>query len=332
VRGLARLTGATAAVVIAAGLTASGYLKFGLSTGSGSTALHWTGPVRYFVTERAAQGVSPIDLDAALGRAFDTWEAVPTANLRAERVGFTTAEPFETDGLTVLGFQSRPEFERTLGATTFTIDERTGEILEADIFFNTAFPWSTAAGGQVGRFDLQSIALHEIGHLLGLGHSALGETEVRPGGGRRVIGSGSVMFPIAFSPGSLDGRNLQPDDIAGVSDLYDTSAFRESTGSIAGTVTKDGHGVFGAHVAAFNLRTGALVAAFTLTGGGTFSIAGLDPGPTVLRVEPLDDGDVDSFFEGEDVDVDFKVTFARDLVVVPRGGSASGVKVDVESK
>ena len=33
--------------------------------------------------------------------------------------------------------------------------------------------------------------LHEIGHFSGLGHSALGETELRDGGGRRVISLGS---------------------------------------------------------------------------------------------------------------------------------------------
>ena len=32
---------------------------------------------------------------------------------------------------------------------------------------------------------------HEIGHFLGLGHSAIGETEIRPEGGRRVLGSGA---------------------------------------------------------------------------------------------------------------------------------------------
>jgi hypothetical protein len=330
----ARLRAAVAVVLVLAGsLTASAYLKFGTDTGQ-STSLHWTRtPVRYFITDRGAPGILPSDLESALARAFATWADVATATISFERAGFTGSEPFDEDGVSVIGFESRPDLERTLGATTFTFDNRTGEIIEADIFFNSEFPWSVAPGGQVGRFDLESIAAHEIGHFLGLGHSAIGETEPRPGGGRRVLGSAAVMFPIAFSPGNIDDRTLRADDVAGVSDIYPSAGFRDETGSVAGTVTKGGRGVLGAHVIAFNLRTGSLVGGFTLTAGGEFSIAGLEPGPTVLRVEPLDDADVDSFLESaEGVDVDFRVTYAPELVVVPRGGSASRVNIVVLSK
>ena len=116
----------------------------------------------------------------------------------------------------MLGFLAHPDMERTLAATSYVVDTRSGEILEADIFFNSSFPWSVSAGGEQGRYDLQSIATHETGHFFGLGHSALGETEVYPGGGRRRIAAGSVMFPIAFSAGDTASRTLRPDYIAGI--------------------------------------------------------------------------------------------------------------------
>jgi hypothetical protein len=175
--------------------------------------------------------------------------------------------------------------------------------------------------------------LHEIGHLQGLGHSALGETELRPGGGRRVIAAGAVMFPIAFSAGNIEGRTLRPDDIAGISDIYPDADFRSRTGSIGGKVTKNGSGVYGAHIVAFNLQSGAMVGNFSLDANGTFAIAGLDPGPYVVRVEPVDDADIESFFDPPpDPDLNFSPKFYERIVIAPRGGSAGSIEIKVNPK
>ena len=156
----------------------------------------------------------------------------------------------------------------------------------------------------------------------------LGETELI-GGGRRVIGAEAVMFPIAFTSGAVN-RTLRADDIAGISDIYGNDTFRHSTGSISGRVTKNGAAVKGAHVVAFNPATGKLVASFTLTDDGGFVIAGLDPGPQILRAEPLDDADASSFLDSSfTVDVDFKVAIYNRLVTVPRGGTAGNVEIKV---
>jgi hypothetical protein len=98
-------------------------------------------------------------------------------------------------------------------------------------------------------------------------------------------------------------------------------------------VTKSGRGLFGAHVVAFNPATGALVGNFALSENGNFSIAGLTPGPHVLRVEPLDDADVDSFFELDSpLDLNFRVVFHDKVVVAPRGGDSGSVEVRVLPK
>jgi hypothetical protein len=139
------------------------------------------------------------------------------------------------------------------------------------------------------------------------------------------------MFPIAMSAGSIADRLLQPDDIAGISELYPEAGFAAATGSISGTVTRNGTGIFGVHVAAFNPRTGALVAGFTLNEQGEFVIGGLEPGSYIVRAEPLDDADVEGFFTVP-VDVNFRVTYASRAVVVPAGGSSADISISVRPK
>lgn len=313
---------------------AEAYLKFGTRVGDRVVPLKWSRiPVRYFVSDRPAAGVSTDQLRSAIDRAFRTWQDLGTSDISFEFAGFTTATPLQEDGASTLGFVNRADLDRTLGQTGFLIDTRSGDILEADIFFNSAFQWSVAPGGEPDRFDLESVALHEIGHLLGLGHSAIGETELRPEGGRRVIAAGAVMFPIAFSPGNISGRELKPDDIAGVMDLYPSSGVRDRTGSISGRVTRNGAVVFGAHVLAFNLRTAALVSGFSVESDGGFTVAALDPGVYVVRVEPLDDASVESFFSDvARVDVDFRVSFYERLVIVPAGGGTDRLDVKLAAK
>jgi hypothetical protein len=311
----------------------SAYLKFGFSVNGRVVTVKWNRtPVQYFVNERGGPGVGASAFADALARAFGTWEAVPSASIRYQFAGFTGISPLEEDGRTTIGFLAAPELERVLASTTLLFDESTGELLEADIFFNSAFLWSTAAAGEAGRFDVETIALHEIGHLNGLGHSAIGETE-NGVGGRRVLAAEAAMFPLAFGPGNALHRSLRADDIAGISDLYPDGDFDDDTGSISGRVTKSGTGLFGAHVVAFNPATGALIGNFTLNGNGNFSIAGLAAGPHILRVEPLDDADVESFFvEGTTLDINFRAMFHNQVVVAPPGGDSGSIEIRVVPK
>ena len=69
-------------------------------------------------------------------------------------------------------------------------------------FDDTEHPW--VVGAVVNSFDIETVALHEIGHCLGILHSNV---------------AGSVMFPTISSNFTL--RDPQPDDLVAVRRLYD---------------------------------------------------------------------------------------------------------------
>jgi Matrixin len=322
-----------AVAVVCASPSVEAYLKLGVSIGGRLVGLRWDRSVDYFVTNRDVPGVTAPQLQAAIGRAFTSWAAVPNTSITHRFVGITGAEPVGGDGISTVGFRSRPELERTLAAASFEIDDVTGRILESDIFFNTSVQWSVAAAGQSGAFDIESVGLHEVGHLLGLGHSALGETEIRAEGGRRVLGKRAVMFPIAYPAGNIEDRTLEADDRAAITDVYGTSAANRDMGSISGRVTLAGQGIFGAHVTAMHTATGEMVGGFSLTAGGNFVIGGLPAGLYVVRVEPIDDADIESFFDDDgSVNISFAPAYHTKLVAVPRGGSGPSIEIVVKAK
>src|SRR5947209_12887461 len=102
-----------ASIVCAHATPAFAYLKLGVTVDGRPVTLKWARtPVRYYVSDRGASGLSATDLQAAAARAFATWENVPTASIAYQFAGYTSASPDADDGRSTLGFLSRPDLAR----------------------------------------------------------------------------------------------------------------------------------------------------------------------------------------------------------------------------
>lgn len=86
--------------------------------------------------------------------------------------------------------------------TTQSGDDR---INDADIYTNTAQPlYSSRESGCSGEYDVDGIMAHEVGHVIGIGHSNV---------------SGATMYP-SVSACNTGNRSLASDDLAARDDLY----------------------------------------------------------------------------------------------------------------
>jgi hypothetical protein len=323
---------ATLLFVVAGLQTGEAYLRQSYLVGDQRVSVAWAERrIDYFVSDRGVEGVGVDAFEAALQRATASWQAAPGSTITFRYAGRTAARPLDLDGRNTVGFLTRADLDGVLGVTATITDLISGEVIESDMFLNAAYDWSVASAGEEGRFDVESIALHEFGHMLGLSHSALGYFEVTDSDAR-LAAAEAVMFPFAFDPGSTAGRQLKSDDIAGVAEIYPENDHAAGTASIRAHVQLDGRDVFGAHVMAFNPLTGLMVGGFVLE-NGVATLTGLQPGPYVLRLEPVDDDDVSSYFDDlPPVDVDFKNKFVDRLIYAQSGTIAGPVEITLEAR
>ena len=135
---------------------------------------------------------TPQDASAAVGRAFNTWASNTSFSfVKAQdyakadiRVSFERGNHGDGDSFDGSGGVLAHAFSPTDGRLHFDADET----------------W--AIGEVPGAYDVETVALHEIGHLLGLLHSSV---------------EGAIMFP-QIGAGSTKGLN--GDDIQGINALY----------------------------------------------------------------------------------------------------------------
>src|SRR5436309_7499937 len=227
-------------------------------------------PVPYWVHEKGMPGIPNGSDFAAVQASFQTWENIQAANVKFAFKGTTAAGNVAHDGLNLVTFTdtSAPLGSSTIAATFSYFRSENGQMVfdESDIAFNPATDFSTS--GENNKFDIQSVLTHEIGHLLGLDHSAL---------------VSSVMVPFGVLS-QLDQRTLAYDDVAGIMEIYGTAS---GTGQIRGTIEADGTLVFGAHVVAVN-SDGTPIVSTVSQRDGSYLLRFLPPDSYGVYAEPLD--------------------------------------------
>jgi YVTN family beta-propeller protein len=224
----------------------------------------------------------------AIRNAFATWQAVPGTSLSlVEDPATTVTNASVIDSVNLVTFEDEYAFPSNVLAVTPTTSytKRSsfydrpvvpGQIVDADILFNPASSFRTPSSPG-GAFDIQSIATHEIGHLLGLSHSPAQD---------------ATMFPV-LQNGTL-ASTLESDDEAALYAAYPGQYPDPAFGRIAGTVTRGGAGtpVGGAAVLAVRLDGGGApidTAASDFTDEtGAYRLYHLAPGNYAVRVMPLD--------------------------------------------
>jgi hypothetical protein len=123
------------------------------------------------LTFRVSTNTIPTNLSfgTAFGDSVSTWNA---AGAHLSVGGTTSKTAPNQDGENTVGF-ARLVPKNVLAATWTYVDDDTGQVLEADMFFNSTNPWATLGacnGTATGNFDVADIATHELGHALGLNH------------------------------------------------------------------------------------------------------------------------------------------------------------------
>ncbi len=253
----------------------SGYVR--ITTSSGSTPLWVDTAIPYTISEVGSSQIPNGSEFLAVNAAFEAWAAVPSSKVTFEYQGTTHVRTAGLDGTNLVTFSDDSGLGAMLGSTTlaatlsfFNSAEGTLVFEESDIAFNPSHFLTTS--GQTGRFDIQSVLTHEVGHMLGLDHSGL---------------ISSVMAPFAIED-QTDQRVLLYDDIAGISEMYPDQSSMIATGVIQGTVTSNGADVFGGHVVAMD-SNGTIVTSTMSAMDGTYTVRFLPAGDYHVYAEPLDE-------------------------------------------
>lgn len=171
---LAVVAGALGAAVVGTSPQISAQLHSGspgFKKAKGGQMLHWHDSALSIYLDESLKQLGP-GADDAVVQAFGRWaENSPKLPNLAFDTGKTSATP-KHDGKSTISYGriTMPGHEQDLAITVTYANEDTGEIVEADIVLNSAYPMAVlTAENCKSRYDVQNVTTHEAGHFFGLG-------------------------------------------------------------------------------------------------------------------------------------------------------------------
>ena len=161
---------------------------------------------RIFRHHRAVPGVDTNQFSAAMIRAFATWEALPTAAIGYQFIGFTFAEPGDDDGMSTLGFQAAPGARSCSRLPVFS---STASPASCSSRHSSSYELRMVSGGRSDRFDLRK----HRGSRDQSSQQARPLDDQRDGTGgerwRRVVAAKRCYFPSRLQGGQISARTLR---------------------------------------------------------------------------------------------------------------------------
>ncbi|MBE7557869.1 matrixin family metalloprotease [bacterium] len=170
-------------------------------------------PVPMYFNDQAIPGRPAAQVFAVLSESLDRWTRVPESSFAWRNAGTTPITNAALDGVNVftfVDFNIIPPNSPILGVTMWNFTRTPdangpeGHFIDVDIVFSPFELWGLDDNTPPGQFNLLAVAVHELGHALGLSHHP---------------NMGGIMFPV-YQQAEVGQPFPFPDDSSIMSLLY----------------------------------------------------------------------------------------------------------------